>query len=371
QQAQDLQRTNTYVETLLSTDPRKEKPAANRPSPIKDLKARFSDPPAPPPQQPLPEKPDIARSGMDAIIQPFFRRSDTERPKLTSSMSSPNKSAAGAGEGNQLQITALVDALNTAKKELEAHNTRLREVEEMLAQERQARESAEERAQRLENERKETSSVHQDLQPLRDVEMNGAIPGPADGDASETATLVGEEPGPSKLQHRLEQVLGEMNEMKVQMEKYRARAEKAEEDSARDRATLSEMIEKVRRDEEKRAAREKSRGRRGRSVSASASSPGHLDGALESHSSDPPASDHVGNGDIPELLRKAGLQNGRPVTPEQVKQLEEAVSQVLTATARRRGDQLTHVGPYASILGVVFAGVALMAYLNSWQKGDR
>lgn len=356
-------------------EPKKER--QQKSSPIKDLKARFSDPPAPPPQQPLPEKPDIARSTIDAVIQPFLRRTDTERPKLTSSISSPNKGAAGTTEGNQPQIMALVDALNSAKKELEAHNARLREVEEMLVQERQARESAEERAKRLENERKETRPIHEDLEPLRELEINGGPVYPhstkTEDDVSETATLVGDDNSPSpKLQHRLDQVLGEMGEMKVQMERYRTRAEKAEQDSARDRASLADMIQKVRRDDEKRAARQLSRGRRSHSASSAphAFSPTDLDGATE-YGSVTSADDHIMNGEMPEIFRKVGLQNGRPVTPEQVKQLEDAVNQALTATRYRRGDQLAQVGPYASILGVVFAGVALMAYLNSWQKVER
>lgn len=317
---------------------------------------------------------------MDALIQPFLRRTDTERPKLTSSLSSPSKGGAPTGEGSQLQITALLDALNTAKKELEAHNTRLREVEELLVQERQARESAEERAQRLENERNETRSIHEDLRPLENIELNGApvlpngIPSEDAGADGTTDSDMDAGAPPATLQERLEQVLGNMNEMKIQMERYRIRAEKAEEASARDRSTLSQMIEQVRRDEERRAARTTSRGRRSRSQSPPQIQSAALDGLGESRHL-ATSSERSANGDITELLRKASLQNGRPVTPAQVKQLEDAVNQALAATAtatkHRRGEQLAHVGPYASILGVVFAGVALMAYLNGWQKIER
>lgn len=265
QQAQDLQRTNAYIESLLASDPKKEKPPAPvvKPSPIKDLKARFSDPPAPPPQQPLPEKPDIARSGMDAIIQPFLRRSDTERPKLTSSISSPSKGASSTGPGDQVQIAQLMEALSASKKELEAYNTKVKEMEDMLAQERLARESAEERAQRLEMERRDSKHTSPENEKHTDVEMNGSIiPKPSEvalkedkssaDDDAETKTI-SEDPS-MRMQQRLDQVLSEMSSMKVQMEEYRARAENAEESSARDRKTLAEMIEKVRQDEEKRAA---------------------------------------------------------------------------------------------------------------------
>lgn len=372
QQAQDLQRTTSYVESMLTADPKKEKDKPQAPavrsSPIKDLKARFSEPPAPPPQQPLPEKPDIARS-LEGIIQPFLRRSDTERPKLTSSLSSPNRGVAGAGDGTQVQITTLMEALSAAKKDIEMQNARLKEYEEMLAQERTARESAEERAERLEKERKDPFEV--------DHEMNGAPVPPGTNSSMDTLDAAKSEDDPtSELQQRLDRVLIEMNEMKSQMERYRTRAEKAEDDSARDRKSLAEMIEKVRRDEEKRAAREeKSRGRRSRSTSAPddiSVSGTTVDGSSDSEFmelTEKTLQKPLIN-DVSVLLEKAGLQNGRPVTPEQYKQLQDAVTHAL-ATRQRRGDQLAQAAPYATILGVVFAGVALMSYLNGWQKLER
>jgi hypothetical protein len=79
QQSQELQQTHQYINAILTADPKRESARASpidptKISPIKDnsLKARFSDPPAPPPQQPLPAKPDAASS---------LRRSDTERQK--------------------------------------------------------------------------------------------------------------------------------------------------------------------------------------------------------------------------------------------------------------------------------------------------
>lgn len=359
---------------MLTADPKKEKekpPApAVKSSPIKDLKARFSDPPAPPPQQPLPEKPDIARGGLEGIVQPYLRRSDTERPKLTSSLSSPNRGIAGAGEGNQVQISTLMEALNVAKKDIELQNAKLREYEEMLAQERSARESAEERAERLEKERTDSRSDH---------EMNGApvLPGSTESSRDTSTAAQGEHDPTLALQQRLDRVLVEMNEMKSQMERFRTRAEKAEDDSARDRQSLADMIEKARRDEEKRASREeKSRGRRSRSTSTPddiSVSGTTVDGSSDSEFIELTET-NLGKqpfiNDVSMLLEKAGLQNGRPVTPEQYKQLQDAVSQAL-ATRQRRGEQLAQAAPYATILGVVFAGVALMSYLNGWQKFEK
>jgi len=91
-------------------------------SPIKDLKTRFLEPPAPPPQQPLPEKPDA----------PSFKRADTEKPK---NIGSPVRSDA--------QMSTLTDALSSAKKEIESQGIRLRDLETLLNEERRAREDAE------------------------------------------------------------------------------------------------------------------------------------------------------------------------------------------------------------------------------------
>ena len=250
----------------------------------------------------------------------------------------------------------------------------------MLAQERSARESAEERAQRLEMERKD--SIHPSLQTeeLIDHQMNGTVFPTAPEQASieeKSLTDLSDPSVPSedpskKLQQRLDKVLSEMQEMKSQMESYRTRAEKAEETSARDRKTLAEMIEKVRQDEDKRASvRAASRGRRSRSASHSTKKAAStMDGTAETGNEITVNNEQMGQEEVAKLFKKAGLQNGRPVTPEQVKQLEHAVSQAL-ATRQRRGEQLAQVGPYASILGVVCVGMALMAYLNGWQKIER
>ena len=98
QQSQDLKQTKRSIEAMINgkvesqTKDSKPNSEKSRPSPTKsktDLKAHFSEPPAPPPSAPLPEKPDVARALADPIIQPLLRRSDTARPLLETS--SPTK----------------------------------------------------------------------------------------------------------------------------------------------------------------------------------------------------------------------------------------------------------------------------------------
>ena len=162
QQSLDLQRAAQYIDSILTVEPPVRRESSQKSSPVErprgvsslkdSLKARFSDPPAPPPQAPLPEKPDIAHrmtSSVDLPMQALLRRSDTERPKYGSPNSSPVRGASldqGSSGSSALQIASLSEALNAAKKEMEAQNLRLREAEDLLIQERVKREDAEDRA---------------------------------------------------------------------------------------------------------------------------------------------------------------------------------------------------------------------------------
>src|SRR6266536_2286859 len=148
EQSHDLSMTGDFLGSLLNQDPTKEplKPSPTdsngqrivngKPKmPKVDSSLRFSDPPAPPPQQPLPEKPDAARSspasGSDPGSHPFLRRHDTERPLSANSNSPVNREPSS-------QVLSLVEALNSAKKELDSQGARVKHLEDMLRQERSA-----------------------------------------------------------------------------------------------------------------------------------------------------------------------------------------------------------------------------------------
>ncbi len=380
QQSQDLNRTGRCLETILAPKPKKDLSKApqtqqHKLSPVKDTKTRFSEPPAPPPQQPLPEKPDAAR-GLPESILPLLRRNDTERPVLPSIVDLPSKSDASH------HIVSLVEALTSAKQELDSQSTRLKDLEGMLAQERSARESAEERAQRLEMEsrgdRKEpapkpssgslashSNAGHNnnsnDADGLAQSETSN------EDDQKEVQTATRDESSKT-LQQRLDMLLSEMNEMKQQMEKYRRRAETAEEESARDRRTLAEMVEKIRTDEAQLASTDATKPRRPSSYSHK-TSPAEVGEASHNGSLVAHHGNDLRDKGVASLLRRVGVQNGRPISPEQVAELERAVSTAL-ATSGRSDDPLAQSAPYASILGVVLLGVGLMAYLNGWQKTD-
>ncbi len=365
QQSTDLQRAGQYVDSLLAGESKKDGiKNANGPqsrlSPVKgDLKARFSDPPAPPPQQPLPEKPDAARITAESVL-PLLRRSDTAKPKFPIGDISPLRSDQG------LQVTSLVEALTSAKKELESQSGRLKDLEELLAQERQARESAEERAQRLETESRKDLEELDDPAPTEDLDPASEI---VSGDAtSETAAI---DASTSRLQKRLDLLVAELGEVKEQLEKERLSRQSAEAERDTVQETLAEMVEKLRQNQAEQYSRASSRSPRRHSSS-------------EKSIPFSPTRAPVANGNISmtkeeeeqclstaAMLRKIGIeQNGRPVTPEQVKELEHAMSQAL-ATKSVKGDQLVHLSPFAAALAVILTGIGLMSYLNGLPKIER
>src|SRR5947207_3325169 len=132
QQTQELDQTSTFLTTLLSSGNKDEKPSSppleivhqrmtngKTKAPRLESMSRFSDPPAPPPQQPLPEKPDVPRSSpTDASSYNLLKRSDTAKAgsAFGSSPTNPHSS----------QILSLVEALSSAKKELDLQAARVK-----------------------------------------------------------------------------------------------------------------------------------------------------------------------------------------------------------------------------------------------------
>lgn len=324
-----------------------------------DIKARFSDPPAPPPQQPLPEKPDVAKA-VEAILHPSLRRTDTERPK---SNGSPVRL-----DGSPHQINLLAEALTNAKKEIESQSAKLKDMEDRLAQERLARESAEERARRLEGvpltERSE-SAMQSD--PVHGALTNGFMEPSRELilDTNEAAVdanrAIGDDTA-ARLQKRLELMVVEMDEMKQQVEKYRRRAETAEAEADNDRRTLAEMVEKIRNDEAERANKSEAKQRR-RSAGSGETDFVEDDGVDEKEMSDIA---HQANGFV-EAMKSLGKQHRET----QAKEAPGKASDMQLAKTSDRGEQMANAAPYASIISVVILGMGLMAYLNGWQKVDR
>ena len=305
-------------------------------------KLSFTDPPAPPPSVPLPEKPDVARALADPVIQPLLRRSDTAKPTLSDS--SPTR------RDHSSDILRLCEELKLAKGQLSNQSERMKSLEDELAQERTARESAEERAQRLEQiERKDSS---------RDV-VDGEATNPLDRNATETSA--------PDLQIQLDRLRATMDEMKMQMEGYRKQAETAETERDAARQTLAEMVEQRRKDHaEASDIRAHSRSRRS-TVKQSTHADEHPSEA-NGHAIGPAPSSPTSDA----LLERAGVEEGRPITPEQAKLLTEFLTQEVLSVEKGAESSLVYHGrPLASAVAVIFVGFAMMTWMNGWPKVER
>jgi hypothetical protein len=354
QQAEELDQAGLFLHSLLTPGaeppklqaPSKEAPAHKQSNgrvkaPKIEHVSRFADPPAPPPQQPLPEKPDASKSSpVTTSFTNLLKRGDTAKPSSTST--SPTNS-------QNSQMLSLIEALTIAKKELDSQGARVKQLEDMLKQERSAREDAEERARKLEQHAasRPVSAVEEEQETSIATKTHGSI------EHQPLHEVNGEVDARTKnLQQNLDQMLGEMQRLKADVDKFQERAETAETDAASARKSLVEMIEKIR---EENARAETSQPSQDRITDLDDAEAGMAEGDRSSSKS---------------LVKSPPQANGHVPAPRLPEHLERAVATVL----RNRHDNpaaLAQSAPYVSMLGVVLIGVGVMAYLNSWQKSER
>jgi hypothetical protein len=375
QQSQDLRQTDDFLHTLISQES-SEKDKSNVKHPhtesngLKhmngrprisriDQMSRFSDPPAPPPQQPLPEKPDAPRRLTHDSLPSPLKHSDTEKASKSATGNSP-------ASREPSQILSLIEALSTAKKELDSQSARVKELEELLLHERLARESAEEKARQLESQslvdrqhsevdpafdlRSEEKDIDQTSEPQvtkkdEDLpEIKNAVEKPEHSDESRLLEIQN-----GQLQQRLDNMVAEMESMRRQIEAFKAHADTAQVETMEARKSLAEMIETLRREREAAGSISlKSEDDQGH--------PKNSDNCTQLAAESISISEH----DLGDQSQSHRL----PLT-----ELESAATAL--ATHHRRLGLTEHSTPYASILGVVLLGVGLMAYLNGWQKVDK
>lgn len=263
-------------------------------------------------------------------------------------------------------MSSLNEALQNAKKEMESQSVRLRNLEALLNEERRAREDAEERANRLERERAAAESEvakEEDHQPETDddAEESEAETVVANGSASPTQA----DNATARLQQKLDLMMSEMSELRIQMEKYRERAESAEAD----RKSLAEMIENIRQDNAKKIGKRRSRGESDAAEDAATASDSQDNEPEESEEGEIMIiNEDAGDESSHTLIRRA-VQNGRPVEGSDEPIVK--TSSVLATRPNRHELALAHGAPAVSILTVVALGVAVMAWLNNYPKVDR
>ncbi|KAJ5410685.1 uncharacterized protein N7487_005044 [Penicillium crustosum] len=359
QQTTDLSHADEFLTTIMKPG-YAEKEKLVKPSPLENNAHRQMNG-RPKMPRPLPEKPDALSRSASESFSPL-KRSDTEKPKSgTGSPVSRDSS----------QILNLIEALSSAKREIETHGTRVKELENLLFQEQAARKLAEDKVNELEMRSLdvEKSKAENGILPPSEsgvdgkkeqdvtettVQVNGIHPSetPTPDDSQADAPV---EDKSAELQTRLESMMEEMAEMRKQMASFKDRAEKAEDETTESRKSLNEMIETLRLE---------------RAQKASATV---LDKKTDIHDREPSndlAAQSLTSDDTltDSKTKTPSMQGFDPVT-SQNKDMDAAATAF--ATQRHRCNYVEEASPYASMFGVVLLGVGLMAYLNGWQKMDK
>lgn len=369
----------------------------------------FSQPLAPPPQQPLPEKPDAARSiHADPLSQFPLKRAGTER-------ANPFSSSPTRPEPPSSQILSLVEALNSARKEIDSQGDRVKQLETLLKRERKARESAEERARCLmaghplpngdrgygaspndgsnisiETSKEAGSDSTSDIGSASDDNQSQMTVIAAPSETPEDLHRQTENVGTStaQLQARLDQMVREMELMKAQMESYKQRAEGAETE----RTSLADMIEKLRKD----AAPNNTTSSNGSiihplshastkdgvsAVSSAVDQPRRTTSGLWNGTSSSPSSPSSSSSlhdrkQANGTITSSGIATEQADPSSNMKALERSMAGALQSHTTWTGsgggrDVAVQSAPYVSMVGVVLIGVGLMTWLNGWQKVER
>ena len=311
------------------------------------------------------------RLGSSLDLPNFLRRTDTEKPSSANVNNPPSQSL--SDQSTAAQMASLAEALNAARKEVETQSMRLKEVEDLLVQERVRREDAEERAKRLEKERKQREGNQGWLQhPESAAPKEDETSTPIEDEKADE-TIVGapaEDAAPSDLLREFEKLKLEFSEVKTAADRWKHEKEQAEKERDAERAerqSLAEMIERIRAEEVERIAKEKRKeekrkARRSSSTPAVENDETRVVETAEDRSVDDENEDPSGD-----ESKKSNLQNGH-VDGEQVKDSPRVHD---LGTLVSRNTQIYHAAPYLSAVSVVLIGVAVMALVNRMQKGER
>jgi hypothetical protein len=293
------------------------------------------------------------------------------------------------------QILSLVDALTSAKREIDSQGIRVLHLEDLLRQERKARENAEERARQLLERsrslnRDHASNIEEDTfnPPPEDKASTSADQANGfnhdDGEDAEgahspsTKAPASNQPfnasassqdtkdveaSTARLQARLDLMVRDMDEMKLQIESYKTRAEAAESE----RTSLAEMVQRIRATNASVTSNGLAIRSRGAEMASGTTDPSaHANGSAHPQA---PVDDGTAP-KFPSQTQSDAKAESAPSVAEML-QLQQALTATLAQRSAASGDTLRQSAPYASMLGVVLLGVGIMAYLNGWQNVER
>lgn len=344
QQSQDLNRTGDFIHALLHVEPGQSppkaptdlfysSPIANGIMPHKEHISPFSQPPAPPPQLPLPEKPTMSPSDRHNLNA--LKRNDAERSSPINGKIDPSSS----------QILQLVDALSSAKREIDRQGSRVRELEDELKQERKARQHGEERMRAFLDNLHTSNKNSADIDEISSIHSEGTI---LLGNR-ELGTVESVSASTTRLQERLDLMLQEMRGLKDQIEVYKHRAETAEEE----KSGLADMVDQIRSGVAKTSPISRSP-----QTSRSTANRTELEPSIAVN----------GTATNTKLRDDSGDTEMNGMTDKSILHPTELQNLVTAAMSLHRDDRFMQSAPYASMVGVVLIGVGIMAYLNGWQK---
>ena len=400
-----MNRTGDFFTTLLNLEPGEEppkspakqqanqKPTNGVPASSTEHLPPFYQPPAPPPSQPLPDKPDAAAPTAESLLHSSFKRTETEKAFLPSS--SPPKPGV-----QDSQILHLLDALKTAKQELSSQGDRMRYLETALRSERKARETAERRAKALCGDQSAdfvdaNSEIDESFEPpLDSLELvdqdlaNGHSdsthtdrsysklnPSPSTETLKDHSLPADDSVEPASVQARYELLRLEFDQMKIQMEVYKRKADEAEVSKRR----FMDLVESKRLSQS-----------RNDSIFAQLSGPSSVASNDSSRlGSDTATDDTELTGDSAlnhaDELSTGGKPSGKQLEQDRLQQLpngsatkgsklshelETSLSKVFKAQNMVKASDVdgrwAQSGPYISMVGVVLIGVGIMTYLNGW-----
>lgn len=276
-----------------------------------------------------------------------------------------------------------MEMLANARKEADSHSTRIRDLEEMLLKEREARLHAEDMMQKMEvnNHTGKTNGVAGSLMTNGASELDMAFEPPmdrpltpepsADGEESEYARAQDDkfEASTAKFEARIDAMLDEMRGLREQLEAYRQRAEQAEQERDADRKTLAELVLEInRRNEEERLRKSERRSRSVSAVSTKGSRPASPTNAPADVSSATTTTANDAQQESP--IRLAEADNDGMDEQPILSRANTTTSPAGPAIKAPQDSALLNTLPYASMIGVVLIGVGLMTYLN-WQPQPR
>lgn len=354
----------------------------------------FSQPPAPPPQRPLPEKPDLPNN-LDWANQDSLKKKTNEKAKSLRGL--PIRP-----EPPSSHILSLVEALTVAKREIDAQDSHLNHLEVLLRREREAREAAEEYVRHLmeaQLSRKDGSQepravekalrngapkeLHSHLTNGHTPETDEASPSPSSGSIISIETITqsteeiqsdAESVDTSGPMEKLNSMVREMEEMKLLMESYKQRAEGAENE----RNGLAKTVERL------RAAGPAVSDDTSLAIASSNIEPiipsPSIEKILPNLSNADMASAPISSIPSPLRTKSPPPLHANGVTPSaittttsiQSKQRTHSLSVIPSSPRLGKNERSAELAmPYLSMVGVLLVGVGIMTWLNGWQKGER